>query len=231
MYLLWWTAFSDQWKDCWSHPLDVAGRTSTSLKLSDMSCSSVASPICQEGQLGEKNLPDFCLFFPIFAFSSRFFFFFQVYLILSLFGKFFACSGVGEAWSNSEFWGVARLHWSSLRVLTSFTSACFHILDLQTKIIQTVKTCELIFVCTSPCFNESNLISSIYQSLSIWAHPVYTHCDVFKMNTLFTWTWRVCFLLNSGVALCGVNKGLWRTNFGFGAQIYILGCFGDHFFP
>ena len=34
--------------------------------------SSVASPICQEGQ-SEKNLPDFCLFFPIFPLFSWFF--------------------------------------------------------------------------------------------------------------------------------------------------------------
>ena len=34
--------------------------------------SSVTSPICQEGQ-SEKNLPDFCLFFPIFPLFSWFF--------------------------------------------------------------------------------------------------------------------------------------------------------------
>ena len=47
------------------------------------------------------------------------------------------------------------------------------------------------------------------------------------LRSILVPTWDIS---HSGVALCG-SRGPWCTNFGFGAQIYIQGYFGGHFFP
>ena len=53
--------------------------------------SSVASPICQEGQIKWQNLPNFCLFFMIFPLFSQFLLIFSFFF--PIFGKFFAVMG------------------------------------------------------------------------------------------------------------------------------------------